>query len=224
MNGSRFDTWTRRRFGLAAGGFTVAALLGLAEAEDAAAKTLCRKNGVKCKKKSKKCQPKFCLRAPFTIEARWSNDLSDHDTYLFVPGEAGSNDPSPWIAVDCRPSTSHCEDAVHPFTCVNQDAQGPGNEITTVRRLLAGAYEYWIELDFPSPTGDVEVILRNANGRVMGSWSSPKNVLDKRIGWHVFDLTIAGATRSITAVDEVTASALPFSAHSPATNACPWVP
>ena len=32
MDGSQFDAWTRRRFGMAAGGAAVASLLGLADA------------------------------------------------------------------------------------------------------------------------------------------------------------------------------------------------
>jgi hypothetical protein len=221
MNGSRFETWTRRRFGLAASGFTVAALLGFAE--DAEAKRLCRKNGSKCKKKGKRCQAKFCLTTPFTIEARWSNANSDHDTFVFVPKKEGSNDPSPVINHVCNPAVSDCEDEVYPFICVSKDATGPGDEVTTVRRLLAGRYEYWIELDESSPRGDLEVILRNASGRFIRSWSSPANpAVQKEFGWHVFD--IDGATRSITAVDGFGDDEWPWTGHNPFTSVCPGVP
>ncbi len=61
MDGTRFDAWTRRRFGLAAGGASLAALLGLAGGRDAEAKKKkkkkCRKTGQSCNqaKKNKKC-------------------------------------------------------------------------------------------------------------------------------------------------------------------------
>ena len=46
MDGSRFDLWTRRRFGMAAGGATVALLAGTRSA------TVAKKN----KKKKKRCK------------------------------------------------------------------------------------------------------------------------------------------------------------------------
>ena len=54
MDGSRFDNWTRRRFGLAAGGFA-ASLLGLARLEEAEAKNNKPKKDKK-PKKAKKCK------------------------------------------------------------------------------------------------------------------------------------------------------------------------
>ena len=63
-------------------------------------KALCLSNGSHCEKAGKKCKAKHCLATPFTIEARWSNPASDHDTYLFVPHDLGSDVPSPYI--DCR--------------------------------------------------------------------------------------------------------------------------
>ena len=71
MDGSRFDAWTRRRFGLAAGG-VAAALAGLIPTgEDAAAKRKrkkrCRKPGKICTPGGKKCCGKrFCAR-PFSF-------------------------------------------------------------------------------------------------------------------------------------------------------------
>jgi hypothetical protein len=61
MNASRFDAWTRRRFGLVAGGLT-ASLLGLIEPEVAEARKCkdlrqkCGKNKPCCKKKNLKCR------------------------------------------------------------------------------------------------------------------------------------------------------------------------
>jgi hypothetical protein len=58
MEGSRFDAWTRRRFGLAAAG-GVATLLGLGARDDTAAKKGKNKNKKGCKKKSRKCRQEF---------------------------------------------------------------------------------------------------------------------------------------------------------------------
>ena len=72
MDGSRFDAWTRRRIGLAAGG--VAAALGglIPLGEDGTAKKKrkkrCRKLGRLCTQGGKKkcCGNRFCAR-PFTF-------------------------------------------------------------------------------------------------------------------------------------------------------------
>lgn len=77
MDGSRFDAWTRRRFGLAAGG-VAAALTGLIPTgEDAAAKNKrkkrCRKLGQVCTPGGKKkcCGDRFCARSfTFTVADR----------------------------------------------------------------------------------------------------------------------------------------------------------
>src|SRR5689334_13403882 len=66
----------------------------------------------------------------------------------------------PWRPSRHAPELGHAagsggkEDDAYPFTCVSQDASGPSDEITTVRRLIEGNDEYWIELDDPSPAGD----------------------------------------------------------------------
>ncbi|MCC7021923.1 MAG: hypothetical protein IT338_03805 [Thermomicrobiales bacterium] len=69
MDGSRFDAWTRRRFGLAAGGLA-ASLLGLAGFEETEAKRKkkrCKKLNKPCKPKGKKkrCCKKLSCSAPF---------------------------------------------------------------------------------------------------------------------------------------------------------------
>jgi hypothetical protein len=231
MDSSRFDRFiatfgarTGRRMLLQGAAALGAAVFGGALVRDVAeARTLCRKNGSKCKKKGRKCKAKFCLATPFTIEARWSNANSDHDTYLFVPAEKASNDPSPWVASPwCTAAWSNCENDVHPFICISQDATGPGDEITTVRRLLSGKYEVWMELANGSAQGDLEVIVRNANGRVIRSWSSPGNPEPQiDLGWHVFDIN--GATHSIASVDKRVNAEFPWN-HTETTNACPVVP
>jgi hypothetical protein len=102
---------------------------------------------------------------------------------------------------------------------VNKDAGGPGDEITTLTRLLAGMYEYWIELDHPAPAGDLTVDVRTANGRVLRSWSSPANPAFPQKGWHVFD--IQGSARSLASVDQLTTEDLPGAAHAANEDVCP---
>ena len=183
-----------------------------------AAKPRCRKNGSRCRKKEKKRRAKHCLKTPFTIEARWSNPETDHDTYLFVPNNVGANLPAPYIEFRCSSDATNAG-ALYPFAFVNQDAQGPGDEITTIAQLLPGAYKCWVLLYGPSPVGDLTVSLRNATGRVMRSWTSPENPSLPTLGWHVFD--IDGATRVITSIDELIDDTLPNGAHDPNTEVCP---
>jgi hypothetical protein len=70
MHGSWFDTWTRRRFGLATGG-AVASLLGVAVRFDAEAKkkkTRCRKVKQRCRRGSKRkgcCKGLHCREVAF---------------------------------------------------------------------------------------------------------------------------------------------------------------
>jgi hypothetical protein len=183
-------------------------------------KRLCRKNGTTCNKKSKKCKANHCLNTPFTIEALWTNVITDHDTFVFVPNEAGVTLPSPWITSSCNPASSNCELDLYPFICVSEDAQGPGDEVTTVRQLIPGTYEYWVELYTPSPAADLTVTLRRSNGKVVQSWSSPENGEgNPESGWHVFN--IDGQTKSITSIDQLIDDILPDGAHTPNTNVCP---
>jgi hypothetical protein len=179
-------------------------------------KGLCRTNGTTCGKKSKSCQAQNCLNTPFTIEAVWTSD-SDHDTFVFVPNEAGGNLPSPFINFACN--GSGCELDVYPFICVSEDATGPGDEVTTVRQVIPGTYEYWIELESQIPAGDLTVTLRRSNGSVVQSWSSPENASIDQRGWHVFDIN--GQTKSITSFDQLIDDDLPEGAHDPNTNVCP---
>lgn len=192
--------------------------------------TCCRADGSACTKKSKKCKPSLCQTAPplllptaltsFTVEAHWTNTYTDHDTFLFVPNQEGSILPSPYIDYSCNPADSpRCADDVYPFTCVSQDATGPGDEVTTVRKLLAGRYEYWIELYDTAPAGDVTVTLRDTGGTILHSWSSPANLsTTDAIGWHVFDLD--GGTGIVASVDQPIDTLLPRGAHIPFSNVC----
>jgi hypothetical protein len=56
MDGSRFDAWTRRHFGLAAGGLA-ASLMGLAASGDVEAKKKKKKKKKKCKNLGVACTP-----------------------------------------------------------------------------------------------------------------------------------------------------------------------
>ena len=178
---------------------------------------LCLNNGSRCRTKGGSCQAGNCLQAPFTIEARWSNPSTDHDTYLFVPNAPGASLPFPLIDYLCR-SADTGDGGLYPFAFVSRDAQGPGDEVTTVASLMKGKYEYWIELDASSPTGDLTVALRNKNGRVVRSWSSPAHASAEQGGWHVFD--IQGEHRSITSIDQLIDLPLPIAAHDDATDVC----
>jgi hypothetical protein len=195
-----------------------ASLLGLVRTEPAAAKLLCTPTGKKCNKQSARCKASNCLQAPFSIEAVWTNGDSDHDTHLFVPNAVGSTAPAPFVDQGCNPGHSNCETGVYPFACVNQDAFGPGDEITTIRKLLKGTYEYWMELA-PAPAGDLTIILRNKGGKKIRSWTSPANPNATDIGWHVFD--IDGNTGSITSINQTMGTYLPAGAHDPSTDVCP---
>lgn len=55
MDGSQFDTWTRRRFGLAAGGAALASILGIANLPEAEAKKRKKKKKKKCRKLGETC-------------------------------------------------------------------------------------------------------------------------------------------------------------------------
>lgn len=241
MNARRFDRLTTvlgNRLAAATGrrallGGTMAmgaaALTGAVMPENAEAKNkkkkkckgCCTENGSSCKKKSKKCKKKNCLKATFTIEANWTNEDTDHDTYFFVPNEAGNDDPSPFIYYSCTPEDSLCETDIYPFICVSQDATGPGNEVTTVRKLLNGTYEYWIELYDGSPAGDLTIVLKRNDGKKVRSWSSPANPGPDQVGWHVFD--IDGAKGTIKSVNQKITDDLPDGAHDPNTDVCPYV-
>ncbi|MGH2616737.1 MAG: hypothetical protein ACRDJC_16000 [Thermomicrobiales bacterium] len=214
-----FAAFTPRRT-LLHGASALAAALGAAALSpgEVEARIRCRKSGSRCKKKSKRCRARNCLKTPFTIEARWTNPETDHDTYLFVPNDVGAHEPSPYIEFRCSSEDTN-GGALYPFAFVSGDAQGPGDEITTVAQLLAGTYEYWILLYPQSPDGDLTIDLRNATGRIMRSWISPPNLSLDTIGWHIFD--IDGSTRDITSIDALIDDTLPNGAHDPNRDACP---
>jgi hypothetical protein len=219
-------TWTRRRVsgGL---GYFAAVLVGLGASQPSLAKhkkpkrcnDCCRENATRCTKASGRCKSKFCLKPPFTIEARWSSSLQDHDLFLFVPNAPGNHDPAPFIDYSCLAGDTN-DGALYPYAFASGDAQGPGDEVITVKRLVAGRYEVWVRVDGPALAKDLTVQLRAANGKVIGAWESPPNpdAGNGLVGWHLFD--IDGDTRSITVFDA--AGIDPFEdAHPDHTFVCP---
>jgi hypothetical protein len=220
METHRFDdlvmTMRTRRsaIGLVAG---IAALLGMGH-EQAAARNLCRKNGTSCKQESRRCKSKFCLKTPFTIEARWPSGSQDHDAILFVPQAPGNSVPFPYIDYACLASDTN-DGTLYPFAFSSGDAQGPGDEVITVRRLLAGKYEFWGRIHGPAAFGDLTVTLRNANGKVVRAWSSPPNPSGSTLlDWHVFD--IKGGAHSVT-VSNKTITGLFSTVRADSTYVCP---
>ena len=177
----------------------------------------CRQNGSACRKPGRDCQKRFCLSAPFTIAATWTEER-DHDTYVFVPPQNAETGSSPYLDFRCNPESTTCEEA-YPFACVDGDERESGDELTTVHRLLPGRYEYWIDLYDPSPAGAVTVILKAANGRVVREWTSPSTAALDSSAWHVFD--VDGRDGRVTAVDELAEGPMPDAAHDSFTTVCP---
>ncbi len=179
-------------------------------------KGLCAKDWAKCRKEGKNCKKTFCLRAPFTIEATWTQ-ADNHDSYLFVPPQDATTGPAPHINQFCKPETSLCEEA-YPFACFDGDEDASGAEVSTIHRPLPGTYEFWVELVATTPAGAVAVALEDG-GRVVRRWTSPANASQGRRGWHVFD--VDGKDGRVVSIDVLLDSALPGAAHTPSANVCP---
>ena len=173
---------------------------------------LCARNGEGCETHGDNCQARYCLKAPFTIEALRENGAT-HGTYLFVPPETGATGPSPYTHYYCGQDASACDER-YPFACVNQDAQAPGNEIATIYELLPGIYEYWIDLINPATAGDLVIVLKDNGGRVVRQWPNPANTTARSLGWRVFDVDGDGRVTSIDA----TLSGF----YEPSTDVCPY--
>ena len=220
MAADRFDALTRilsqprtRRGALAAlaglAGIGAGAASRKRKKKQRVCRNCCRADRSACRKKSATCRPGNCAR--FAITASWDSDL-DHDTYLFVPNDEGQSLPSPFIETSCTIG----EPDDYPFARVNQDAEGPGDEVTTILRLLPGTYEYWLELARGAPAGDIVVTVRD-RGRLVLTIASPANPRGEEnvSSWHVFD--VGGSSGAVTEIDEVVADNLPRAAHVPNT-------
>ncbi len=180
-----------------------------------AAAPLCTSNGKRCETPSTDCGANFCLKPPLSIAAAWTNVDADHDTVLYVPAGDSTTGPFPYVYYGCNPGNSFCVEA-YPFACVDQDARGPGNEITTIYRLLPGRYEYWIQLEEKVPAGDLFVTLSDGSGRVVREWSSPANATNDQVEWHVFDID---PDASIVSIDALPPDGFPAGD----TDICPYL-
>jgi hypothetical protein len=241
MDTTRFDalaralarsTTTRRRALLRGATWIGPGLAGIAVTADdvtakrkrkAKGKPLCKPNGSSCKRKGGSCQKSNCLTAFFSIEAQWTGPNKLYAIYFFIPEGAGYSAPHPMItstsSFPCSAATSDCEGNIYPFTCIEQAQAGSGPATATVRRLLKGTYEYWIYVINNSPAEALTVTLRDANGQIRRTWSSPENPQGGYMNWHVFD--IDGAVGSVKSVNKTSYLGMPSGAHSPLTYACP---
>jgi hypothetical protein len=219
MDARRFDSWTRgigaptsRRTLTAIGLAAIAG--GWSRPHALAARLRCKKGGQPCKKKQKGCKPRNCtngLEAPLVIEANWTNSNTDHDTFLFVPNKQGNADPAPHIDMTCS-STKTANGSVYPFAFVSGDALGPGNEITTIKKLVDGRYEYHLQLDAQSPANDVTVRLMK-KGKALQIWRNPASPQEDH--WRVFSLTVQNGRARLETIDDIVDQ--PF----PLTDVCP---
>lgn len=137
--------------------------------------------------------------------------------------ENAATGPAPQVYSSYNPGNSRCEE-IYPFACVDKDEHEIGAEVTTIYRLLAGTYEYWIELDSQPdvPDGEMAVVLKNRSGRVVRQWARRADPAVNKLGWHVFD--VDGRDGRVTTVDAVLTQAplyLPKGAHDPYTLVCP---
>ena len=229
-----FDTLTRSVSGLrsrrtvlgglvgAGLGWGVARLPSSAEAKNRRKRkqALCRQDGSPCRKPGNQCRQQYCLNAPFTIEAQWTQTV-DHATFLFVPSENATTGPAPYIDDYCNPIDSSCDGDVYPFACVSHNARGPGDEITTIYQLLPGKYEYWIGIDDARPAGEVTAVLKDSGGRVVRQWTNPASATNRR-AWHVFD--VDGHHGRVTAIDELISGGPPQQVNDPSTDVCTYGP
>jgi hypothetical protein len=174
---------------------------------------LCRKNGSACAKPGKTCQQRYCLNAPFTIEANWP-EQAGNAIVLFMPPENATTGPAPYIHDGCKPDEFDCE-GTYPFACVDGDDDTAGPKVTMIHRRLPGTYEYWIELGDSAAAGEATVALKDSDGRVVRRWANTAT----QGSWHVFD--VDGRDGRVTATDESIPAALPGGAHDPNTHVCP---
>lgn len=215
METERFAAWTRtigamlsRREVVAAG--LAAVGIERLRPDEVAAKPACKKSGKRCKGKQKGCKAKFCdtgLEAPFSIEAIWTNPATDHDTFLFVPNLPGNSFPSPHIDMTCT-SAATAGGTLYPFAFASGDTlAGPGSEITSVKKLVDGRYEYHLQLHGPSPAADVTVRVVK-KGKVVQSWSNPASALEDH--WRVFSLTVADGRAVLEMLGDIVKQPFPL--------------
>jgi len=104
VDGSRFDAWTRRQFGLAAGGMA-ASLLGLASLAETDAKKKKNKNKKKCRNLGQTCD----------INKKNQQCCKNNQDCAQVQGLGSSN-------FCCKPQNSSC--SVNTDCCGNRKCNG----------------------------------------------------------------------------------------------------
>jgi hypothetical protein len=105
MEGPRFDAWTRRRFGLAAGGF-VAATLGVAEMGTAGAKRTKKK---RCRKLGKRCRPGRKPRCCGSLRCGRSAGVEENPRFCCkTEGKPCQEDVDCCDGTGCAPMTQTC--------------------------------------------------------------------------------------------------------------------
>jgi hypothetical protein len=179
---------------------------------------LCARDGSRCPRPGKHCKKSYCLSAPFTVEATWTQS-ADHDTYLFYP-QGGTIGPFPFINSNCTPNNSLCEER-YPYACFDGNEKMSGNEVATLHRLSPGTYEYWIALDGATPAGELTIVLKDNRGRTVRQWQNPATAAQATVAWHVFDIN--GRDGRVTSVDVLNdePGPLPQAAHDPSDHVCP---
>ncbi|MGH2618347.1 MAG: hypothetical protein ACRDJC_24215 [Thermomicrobiales bacterium] len=103
MDGSRFDAWTRRQFGLAVGGVATS-LAGLASLAETAAKKKRRKK--RCKKIGKTCSPngrKCCKK----LTCREKGEIDPQFRCCKPDGQPCTSQEE--CCSGCNPETDRCE-------------------------------------------------------------------------------------------------------------------
>jgi hypothetical protein len=117
MDGSRFDTWTRRRFGLAAGGLATA-LLGLVTLDDLEARKKRRR-----KKKKRKKKPNVCAGFNTCQElSTCQRPSSEVFCFCFVTAQSGK----PFCATSAL-QVSDCSECEATQACVDLSGDRCGN-------------------------------------------------------------------------------------------------
>ena len=136
MDGSRFDAWTRRRIGLAAGGVTLS-LLGLFTlGEDAAGKKRCKRLGKRCTK-PKRCCGKLDCDIPATT-------MSEQKRCCKRKGKPCTSDPNCCQGLLCCGSPRVCSEVCLSDRAVkaNFATVDPADMLARVQRLPISTWNY----------------------------------------------------------------------------------
>mgnify|MGYP000141384706 CR=1 FL=1 len=121
MDGTQFDAWTRRRFGLAAGGIG-ASLLGVAALDEAEAKRSGKKKRRRKRKRRKK-GPHVCAgRNSCETQATCHRASSEVQCFCFVTAQTGK----PYCSIGAV-QVFDCSECESGQTCVDLSTERCGN-------------------------------------------------------------------------------------------------